>query len=359
MPTLMASTLSDWLMGWMPKQASTVAGSVDTTFYAIYWVSVVCFLIIGFLMFYFAWRYRQTDRDAVGDGPSHSTVVELLWTAPPVIAVLVFFTMGFVGYRDMAVAPSNTYQIVVTGFKWGWLFQYPNGVTDQNLYVPADRPVELVMQSSDVIHSVFIPDFRVKKDCVPGRYNKLWFETSFDDETAVALEGNDLGIRANTHNLFCTEYCGNQHSQMLATVYVLRPADFAAWLESAADIRKVSPAEAGAKIASGKGGCLSCHSLDGTSKIGPSFKDLYGKQGVHNNGSYEADENYIRESIIYPGANIVNGYQNVMPSYKGRLSDLEITAIIEYLKTISENYQGTVETDWDKLAPTEGETETQ
>lgn len=350
MPVTMAN-INDWLFGWMPQQSSNLAGGVDTTFYAIYWVSVVCFVIIGILMFYFAWRYRQKDRNAVGDGPSHSTVVELAWTAPPVIAVLVFFAMGFINYRNMVVAPTGAYQIIVTGKKWSWTFEYPNGAIDSNLYVPAGRPIELVMQSDDVIHSVFIPDFRVKKDCVPGRYNKLWFNADFDLENAVDLPAEvGLDAKATEHNLFCTEYCGQKHSLMLAKVYVLEPANFAAWLEAAADITKDPPAVAGEKLTKTYG-CMSCHNAEGVENGYPNFLNLYGKEGVHNNGSYVADENYIRESIIYPAANIVNGYQNVMPSFKGRLKDREITAIIEYLKSISENHQGELEQDWEKLQP--------
>ncbi|MEQ9453783.1 MAG: c-type cytochrome [Phycisphaeraceae bacterium] len=352
MSLLMASFIDEWVLNWMPRQASTTAEDIDYAFYWIYWVSVVCFVAIGFLMFFFSWKYKQKDMDTLGEGPTHSTALELAWTIPPTIAVLAFFAMGFVGYRDMAVPPSNTYQIVVTGYKWGWSFQYPNGYSDSNLHVPAGRPVELIMQSQDVIHSVFIPDFRVKKDCVPGRYNKLWFETEFDPEYAEELAAGDTTFTVNKHILFCTEYCGNKHSQMLADVYVHEPADFAAWLDSAADIRKDPPAVAGEALLA-KSGCYQCHSIDGTVIIGPSFKDLYQHQGKWADGQdYVADANYIRDSILYPGAHIVAGYQNVMPSYKGRLKDIEITAIIEYLKTISTHFSGSVETDWEKLEST-------
>ncbi|WP_428387420.1 c-type cytochrome [Mucisphaera sp.] len=352
---LIASFIDEWILNWMPQQASTKSESIDYVFYWIYWVSVVAFLAIGVLMFWFAYVYKAKDPDALGEGPTHSTALEVAWTLPPTVAVLAFFAMGFVGYRDISVPPSNTYQIVVTGYKWGWSFQYPNGYSDANLHVPAGRPVELILQSQDVIHSVFIPDFRVKKDCVPGRYNKLWFETDFDPEDAVELAAGDNTFNVNEHVLFCTEYCGNKHSQMLAQVYVHTPENFAAWLESAADITKVPPIEAGEALTV-KSGCLQCHSVDGTSMIGPSFLNLYNKEGQYTTGeSYVADANCIRESILYPGAHIVAGYQNVMPSYKGRLKDVELFAIIEYLKSISDLHQETAATDWAAIEETPAE----
>jgi cytochrome c oxidase subunit 2 len=210
----------------------------------------------------------------------------------------------------------------VTGQKWQWFFTYPNGYVTGELHVPVDRPVELTMTSEDVIHSLWIPAFRVKKDVVPGRYNKAWFEATEPGE----------------YPLLCTEYCGTGHSDMLTRVTVHRPGEFETWLREAADLLgTLPPAEAGLKLYETKG-CKQCHSLDGSAGVGPSFKNLFGSERhLADGGQVVADENYVRHSILEPMSQVSLGFDPVMPTYAGKLKDQEITMLIAYLKSISAN----------------------
>jgi len=245
--------------------------------------------------------------------------LELTWTVIPLILVVVIFVFGFKGYLDMSTPPANAYEILVEGQKWNWSFTYPNGYIDSNLHVPVDRPIRLVMGSQDVIHSLYIPAFRVKMDVVPGRYAKAWFEATEPGE----------------YDLFCAEYCGTSHSDMIAHVVVHPVGEFETWLEKASNfLETMTPVDAGRKLFQVRG-CQQCHSVDGSAKTGPSMLGIFGRQENFVDGSTLAvDENYIRESILEPQAKIVAGYEPVMPTYQGRLSDPEIMAIIEYFKSL-------------------------
>ena len=304
---------------WMPEQASTVAGDVDWLFLFILWVCISMFTLIAILLAVFVVKYHGKPGQHAHKSPSHSTVLEMAWTIPPTIVMLVIFYLGFRGYLDMTTPPPNAYEIQVTAFKWGWSFTYPNGHVDSTLHVPLDRPVRLVLQSQDVLHSLYVPAFRVKKDVVPGRYNHMWFQAT----------------KPGTFDLYCTEYCGTGHSQMLTKVEVQEPTAFAKWLEDAANfVDRMPPAEAGFKLYEMRG-CKQCHSIDGTRMTGPSFKGLFGSTHPLVAGAdVTVDENYIRESILNPGAKVVKGYENVMPTFQGRIKDNEIGAIIAYLKSI-------------------------
>jgi len=307
---------------WMPVQASTGAPAVDRLFFFILWLSVAFFVLIVGLMVLFVVRYRRrAGRTAPDASPSHNTALELTWTIIPLILVIVIFAWGFKVFMDMSTPPGNAYEVLVTGQKWKWLFTYPNGHVDENLHVPVDTPVRLVMTSEDVIHSFYVPAFRMKKDVVPGRYTKAWFRAN----------------KTGEYQVYCAEYCGTSHSDMLSMVVVHEPGGFESWLDKAADfLNTMPPAEAGAKLVAQRG-CAQCHSVDGRGGIGPSFKGVFGHQVQLVSGPpLVADEDYIRESILEPQARVVAGYQPVMPTYKGRLKDAEITAIIEYLKVLGQ-----------------------
>ena len=307
---------------WMPVQASTGAPAVDRLFFFILWLSVAFFVLIVGLMVLFVVRYRRrAGRTAPDASPSHNTALELTWTIIPLILVIVIFAWGFKVFMDMSTPPGNAYEVLVTGQKWKWLFTYPNGHVDENLHVPVDTPVRLVMTSEDVIHSFYVPAFRMKKDVVPGRYTKAWFRAN----------------KTGEYQVYCAEYCGTSHSDMLSMVVVHEPGGLESWLEKAADfLNTMSPAEAGAKLVAQRG-CAQCHSVDGRGGIGPSLKGVFGHQVQLVSGPpLVADEDYIRESILEPQARVVAGYQPVMPTYKGRLKDAEITAIIEYLKVLAQ-----------------------
>jgi cytochrome c oxidase subunit 2 len=311
---------------WMPEQASSKAAEVDTVFYVIYWLSVFFFAIIVGLMTWFVIKYRRRRQgQEAGEAPNHNLALEVIWTAIPVIVSIALFVVGFKSFMNIATPPRNAYEISVIGQKWAWFFTYPNGFVSDELHVPVDTPVQLVMTSEDVIHSLWIPAFRVKKDVVPGRYTKTWFEAQ----------------EPGTYPLLCTEYCGTGHSDMLSVVTVHEPGRFEVWLEEASNfLDKMPPHEAGELLVQRKG-CVQCHSIDGSANVGPTFRDLFGHAVALSDGSeITADENYIRQSIVEPMADLVAGYEPVMPTYAGKLKDQEITAIIAYLKSISSHAGG-------------------
>lgn len=314
---LLASTPSFW----MPVQASENARHTDWLFHFIYYVSLFFFALIMVLMIWFVFKYRRKSPRDVGGGPTHSTVLEVIWTGVPILLVVAMFAIGFFEYMRMTgpVAAPNSYEIGVRGQKWKWEFTYPNGYIDPNLHVEVDTPIQLTMTSEDVIHSLYIPAFRIKQDVVPGRYTKLFFRPTIAGEYVI----------------FCAEYCGTSHSDMLARVVVHPPGEYAKWLEEASNfVDKLPPIEAGARLYTARG-CAGCHSADGAPGTGPTFKGIFGHdQKLADGSSVKVDENYIRESILQPTAKIAAGFEPVMPSYQGRIKDKEITVLIEYIKSL-------------------------
>lgn len=323
---------------WMPTQASSYAGNVDWVFYFILSIAAFFFALIVVLMALFVIRYRRRPGHTEQPSDSHSTTLELTWTIIPTFLVVIIFIFGFRGYMDMVTPPANAYTILVTGYKWAWAFTYPNGYVDANLHVPANRPVLLVLTSQDVIHSLYVPAFRMKKDAVPGRYNRAWFQATQVNDT----EGFDI---------FCAEYCGTSHSNMIAKVYVHEPTAFANWLETASNWEgRMTPKQRGADLHKQRG-CAQCHSLDGTSNIGPTFKNLWDRtvEGTTTfrdgatlksllNQNYTA-EDYVRESIYKPDTHYVAGYNPAMPSYQGQVKETDIPAIIAFFKSLSDKHK--------------------
>ena len=305
---------------WMPEPASTGAPAVDNLFHFILWLSVFFFALIVGLMVLFVVRYRRrAGREEPEPSPSHNVALEVTWTVIPLLLVFVIFVWGFKVFLDLNTPPANSYEVLVTGQKWKWLFTYPNGHVDENLHVPIDTPIRLVMTSEDVIHSFYVPAFRIKRDVVPGRYAKAWFRAT----------------RAGEYQVFCAEYCGTGHSDMGTHVVVHEPGGFERWMTEVADfLNKLPPAEAGERLFKARG-CAQCHSVDGAAGVGPTLKGVFGHAVPLADGrSVTADEDYVRESILEPQAKVVAGFQPVMPTYKGKLKDQEITAIAEYMKTL-------------------------
>jgi cytochrome c oxidase subunit 2 len=249
----------------------------------------------------------------------HNTALEVTWTVIPLILILIVFFWGFRGYVEMRNAPDNSYVVYVTANSFFWQFTHPNGVqTTGELHVPNGRPVKLMMQSRDVIHSFFVPDFRIKQDVLPGRYTTAWFQTKNAGESVV----------------FCTEYCGSGHSDMMAKVIAMEPNEFDVWLTDAkAESEKELPlAELGRQLYQQQG-CMGCHSVDGSAMIGPTFAGLFGKERNFTDGTTAiADEEYLQESIYEPRNKIVVGYNPVMISYQGILNDQQVNALIEFIK---------------------------
>lgn len=303
---------------WLPFEGSTIAPELDALFYFVYWASVIIFVGTMGVMAYFVYKYRRRDATERPLRVKENPIVELSWVVVPTILVLVVFVWGFQMFVKMNEPPADAYEIRVSGAKWFWQFEYPNGTKTSNEFaVPANRPVRLTMSSEDVIHSFFIPAFRVKQDVLPGRYTSLWFEAT----------------RADSFQVFCTEYCGTQHSGMLAKVTVLQQDEFNEWVKTGGiDAANLSPVEQGEALYTQQG-CQSCHSVDGTQLVGPTMQGLYGSQEQLVSGeTVEVDENYLRESILQPGAKIVAGYQNIMPASYSNLTEDQLAALIAYIK---------------------------
>lgn len=303
---------------FMPVQASEVARNVDQLYAFLLIASFIsCVLVIGGTIV-FALKYRRTEKNSKSAYISHSASLEFLWSFIPLVIFMVAFVWGWLVYNDMRTVPENPLEIHVTAQKWFWDFTYKNGRTSTaELYVPLNRPVKLIMTSKDVIHSFFLPGFRVKQDVIPGRYTALWFNSE----------------KVGDFQVFCTEYCGDQHSSMLAKLHVLPEADFEQWLKT--DVYKgLSLAGIGQQVFSGK--CTVCHNITTEKKIGPGLADLFGKSREFDQaGSVVADENYIRESILNPGAKIVKGFPaGAMPTFAGQLSEQELIGVVEYIKSL-------------------------
>jgi cytochrome c oxidase subunit 2 len=327
---------------WMPENASTVAAEVDGLFYFINNVNYVSFALCVAVLIYFAIRYYAKPSAHATfdpDAPTHNTPLELTWSVVPLLIVSVMFWLGMTGFLELMEAPSDSYEVRVTAQKWSWTFQHPEyGVTEAaELTVPLNKPVRLIMTSSDVLHSLFVPAFRVKNDVVPGRYSSLWFQAT----------------RPGQYRLYCTEYCGKDHSKMLAVVNVLPEDEFQDRIGKLAreyeDIEDQDlPAYALTRLYNR---CASCHSLDGKSGTGPSFKGLWDrtKKGstvftdgtslkdlMGKGGEFEVPENYIRDSIVNPQRHIVQNYTGAMPTFQGQLKQRQIDALILMLKNLDQ-----------------------
>ena len=304
----------------LPPQRSTLAEGTDALFNFINVTSIILLIGITFAIIYFAWKYRRRSENDVTPVITHNSYLEITWSVIPLILVMIVFGWGLSGYVNLTTPPDDAYEIRVVGKSWLWEFHYETGhVSVNELHVPVNRPVKLVMISDDVLHSLYIPDFRVKMDVLPNRYTQLWFEATVVGESVV----------------FCTEYCGSAHSNMLATAYVHTQEEFETWLEIAGSADDdMDPVELGEQLVT-RNACDTCHSSDGTRLQGPTFQGLFGSERTMEDGEeVTADENYIRESILDPNARITRGYQPVMPSYAGTLNDRQIDAIIEYIKTL-------------------------
>jgi cytochrome c oxidase subunit 2 len=311
-------------MNWLPEEASNLARNVDTVIWFVTIISLVFFFLITVVLVFFAIKYRRKNGEDETPYITGNHFLETLWTIVPSILVLVIFAYGFIVFKQMRTPPQEALEINVIGKQWLWQFQYDNGKTTINeLYVQQNRPVKLIMRSEDVIHSFFVPAFRVKQDLLGGMYTYLWFTPT----------------KVGVFDLYCAEYCGTGHSKMLGKVIVMSPEAYERWRkgeerEEQKGVASISPVQLGEQLYQQRG-CNACHTIDGTPSVGPSWKGLFGHEVTLQDGTkVTADENYIRESILEPQAKLVKGYQPVMPSFKGILTDEEISAIIAYIKTL-------------------------
>lgn len=311
---------------FLPPAKSTMAQEVDTLFWFVHISSLVLTIGILIAIVYFVIKYRRKSENEVTPVITHNNKLEVTWSVIPLIIVLLLFGWGFQTFVNLTTPPDDAYEVQITAQRWFWIAQYENGAQSRNeVHVPAGRPVKLIMQSNDVIHSFYVPDYRIKQDVLPNRYTQVWFQVDEPGESIV----------------FCTEYCGTDHSNMDARVIVHEQDDFDNWLAEneggGSQPDDMSPAEWGEQLVQ-ENACLACHSVDGSEDLqGPTWQGLFGHEVELSDGStVTADENYIRESILEPGAKIVEGYNNVMSPYQGQLNDEQISAIIEYIKTLEE-----------------------
>ena len=306
---------------WLPQQASTIAAEVDSLFYFILYWTIFFLVIVVFCTFYFGWKYRNDRGKGLTSSNDHNTLLEITWTAIPFILVMIVFFWGADSYIKMNIIPYGAMEVNVTAQKWSWNFKYKEGFSNpRELVVPVNRPIKLILQSQDVLHSFYVPDFRVKMDVIPNRYMMTWFEA----------------IKIGEFDIMCTEYCGKSHSEMLGKVRVLSQSDYDKWIEEVNVVDESIPLIDVGKTAYKKYACNTCHSTDGSTGTGPSLKGIWNTIVNHENTAQMlVDENYIRESILNPQKNIVTGYPNGnMPTFKGLIRDREIEGLIEYIKEI-------------------------
>ena len=302
---------------FFPEQASNFAPNVDALMAFLILVSVFFTVVISAAVVFFILKFRRKAENEIGV-PIHGDMrLESMWIVVPAIIALAMFAGGAVVYVDFRHAPQDTLDLYVIGKQWMWKIQQPNGRREINeMHVPVGRDVKLVLASEDVIHDFFVPAFRVKMDVVPGHYNTMWFRPT----------------KAGHYHFFCSQYCGTNHAVMGGWVTVMEPADYAAWLSGSTG-EDVDPVVAGEKLFVEKA-CSTCHLGNGTGRA-PSLNGVYGGTVRLADGStVTADEGYIRESILFSNAKIVAGYQPLMPSFQGQLTEEQIMSLTAYIKSL-------------------------
>ncbi len=299
-----------------PEQASTLAGQVDMLYYILTGLCIFFGILIFVLIYVFAVRYRRRSEEDVPRQIPGLLQLELVWSIIPLGISMVVFVWGAKLYFEMYTPPNDALEIYVVGKQWMWHIQQPSGQREINeLHVPTGRPVKLIMATEDVIHSFFIPAFRVKKDVVPGRYTTMWFEAT----------------KPGTYHLFCAEYCGTKHSQMIGSVVVMEPVQYQRWLSGNASAE--TPVAAGEKKFQ-QLGCITCHG-DKPGSRGPALKGLFGTPVQLQNGDIvNVNEDYIRESILNPGRKVTAGYSPIMPTYQGQVNEATLLQITAYIKSL-------------------------
>ena len=297
-----------------PNLITTTQAAVDPVFMFIFGACLLLLVGITAVMVWFTIRYHRSRSPEPTSRADGNLWLEIIWTALPTVLVMAMFYYGWAGYLALRNVPKGAMEVTATARMWSWSFAYPNGRTSAKLYVPVGKPVKVNLVALDVLHGFYLPAFRVKRDAVPGMKNHVWFVAS----------------KAGSYDLFCSQYCGTGHSAMITTVEALPEAEFTAWLNRS----ERKEAEHPGKELLEMHGCLGCHSLDGSSKVGPTFKGIWGRHETVLTGGVEheivEDETYLRRSILDPKADIVKGFPPVMPVLT--LSESEVKQIIDFLK---------------------------
>jgi len=303
----------------MFSRATGLSGTVvDNVFFYILTISVLLLGLITFLMVYFVIHYRRDKHPKPADIEG-STWLEITWTVIPTLLVLTMFYYGLTGFDFLRKVPEGAMVVKVIARQWSWLFQYENGAQDPQLWVPVEKPVKLLLTSQDVIHGFYAPAFRIKQDAVPGMTNYLWFQPT----------------EVGTFDILCSQYCGLEHSHMMTKLVVLPQDDFTKWYQGKEQKEPLKVASLGPHLYQEKG-CAGCHSIDGSPRVGPTFKGLLGKrEKVKSAGKEETivvDEAFIRKFILEPNVVHIEGFPPIMP--KVDLTDEELTVLVDYIKSL-------------------------
>jgi cytochrome c oxidase subunit 2 len=318
--------LWQFLVKWLnasalfPREASTIAPYADALYFFLLTITVIGLVLVATLVFGFSIRYRQSNHP-VAEQVEGSTLLEATWTIIPLALFLVVFVWGALLYFRIYTPPANSMNIYIVGKQWMWKAEHPGGQHEINaLHVPTGRPVQLTMISQDVFHSFSIPDFRVKREVIPGRYSTVWFEAT----------------TPGTYHLFCTQYCGTNHSQMIGEITVLSPEDYQKWTEGSTS--GMSLAQNGERLFATMG-CNACHSGSAAAR-GPNLAGVYGSKLQLASGSEVlVNEAYLRDAILNPSQHVTAGYAPIMPTYQGQVSEDGLIDLVEYIKGLDSNYR--------------------
>ena len=298
-----------------PDQASTVAGTVDTLYIFLVLLTGSVSLLIWIAVFYFAIKYRRRPDNELAEEIEPPAALETLWTVIPAFIFIGIFVWGAWVFFQIRRAPVDALDVYATGRQWMWKFQHPTGQREINtLHVPVNRAVKITMASEDVIHSLWFPSFRVKTDVLPSRYTTMWFQAT----------------KTGRFHIFCTEYCGTEHSKMIGSVIVMEPTQYQRWLAGGTEGSLASQGETVFQ----KFACNTCHTNDATAR-GPVLAGLYGRQVMlRDNRVVTADENYIRESILNPQAKIAAGFEPIMPTFQGQVTEEDLLKLLAYIRSL-------------------------
>ncbi|HWY20716.1 MAG TPA: cytochrome c oxidase subunit II [Candidatus Acidoferrum sp.] len=314
-----------------PQQASTMARNVDALYIFLLIVCGMMTLLIFTCLLYFAARFRH--RPGIrAEQIEGSTPLEITWSTIPFLVFIVIFAWGAVVYFKERTPPADSTEVYVVAKQWMWKLEHAEGQREINeLHVPVGRDVKLIMTSQDVIHSFYIPAFRLKQDVLPGRYTVEWFRAT----------------KPGVYHLFCAEYCGTQHSGMVGDIVVQEPAQYEAWMNGGS----TGPLSATGEKIFAELGCVTCHRTD-TQGRGPNLNGVFGKPVQLEDGrTVTADENYLRECILDPGAKRVKGFQPIMPTFQGLVTEEQVNALVAYIKSISAGKQGGAKATASAIAP--------
>jgi cytochrome c oxidase subunit 2 len=318
--------LWQFLVKWLtnsalfPAEASTIAPYADALYFFLLLITIVGLTLVGILVFGFAIRYRK-ERNPVATQIEGSTLLEATWTIIPLALFLICFVWGALLYFRIYTPPPNSMNIYVVGKQWMWKAEHPGGQHEINaLHVPTGQPIQLTMISQDVFHSFSIPDFRVKREVIPGRYSTVWFEAT----------------TPGTYHIFCTQYCGTKHAGMIGEVTVMTPEDYKKWTEGSTS--GMSLAQNGERLFASMG-CNACHSGNAAAR-GPSLAGVYGSKLTLTSGQQVlVNDAYLRDAILNPSQHLTAGYAPIMPTYQGQISEEGLIDLVEYLKSLKTNYR--------------------